>query len=360
MPPSDNIKKNVMKSAGCSTNIVDWLLGDDTPGAAFLARTRLLDESPDSRRMTSLRRRCDEYAPVATMLGRVDDAIAAGDYNKYRGAYWTLIFLADMHADGGDPRARKLAQHVLATQLESGGFAPSGTPRWEIVCLTANVLRSLVHFGYGDDESVVRGYKRLAERILPHGGVPCVVLETCLHTSCKMALPQTLRCLSVAPPGTPKGEMKKLTDLLIRQMLEVRVFQYFRPDVKAWREASKNRPKGVTERVIRLKWLHERQYDNDELLPKPGWKRFGFPRSYNPDMLEAMWALAEAGAKYDPAMNDALEHIESKRLPDGRWKMDDSLNGKMLANVEKKGKPSKWITLRAMRVLKHFGRAKCR
>ena len=50
------------------------------------------------------------------------------------------------------------------------------------------------------------------------------------------------------------------------------------------------------------------------------------------------------------------DHIEKKRGKDGRWKLDDSLNGKMLADVERKGEPSKWITLRAMIVLKHFGR----
>jgi len=49
--------------------------------------------------------------------------------------------------------------------------------------------------------------------------------------------------------------------------------------------------------------------------------------------------------------------VESRRGADGRWKLDDSLNGKMLADVEKKGRPSKWITLRAAIVLQHFGRA---
>ncbi len=45
-----------------------------------------------------------------------------------------------------------------------------------------------------------------------------------------------------------------------------------------------------------------------------------------------------------------------QRGTDGRWILDDSLNGKMYADIERKGKPSKWITLRAMTVLRHFGR----
>lgn len=48
--------------------------------------------------------------------------------------------------------------------------------------------------------------------------------------------------------------------------------------------------------------------------------------------------------------------MEARRGAGGRWKLDDSLDGKMLADVEKKGRPSKWITLRAAIVLQRFGR----
>lgn len=36
-----------------------------------------------------------------------------------------------------------------------------------------SVLRALVHFEYGQDQRVIRGYRRLAERILSHDAVPC-------------------------------------------------------------------------------------------------------------------------------------------------------------------------------------------
>lgn len=107
-----------------------------------------------------------------------------------------------------------------------------------------------------------------------------------------------------------------------------------------------------------LDWLLEDDAPGvaDEWLPKPGWLRFGFPGSYNPDLLEAMLALVEHGAAPDPAFDEALDVIESKRGRDGRWRMERSLNGKMWADVERKGAPSKWITLRALAVLRHFGR----
>jgi hypothetical protein len=45
--------------------------------------------------------------------------------------------------------------------------------------------------------------------------------------------------------------------------------------------------------------------------------------------------------------------ILSKQGAQGRWKLENSLQGKMWADIEQKGKPSKWVTLRALRVLKN-------
>ena len=79
---------------------VEWLLEEDTPAVAMLARRHLLDEDSDTRKMKSLRKRCNDYPPTAAILKRTNKAIAAGDYTKYTGAYWTFLILADLHADG--------------------------------------------------------------------------------------------------------------------------------------------------------------------------------------------------------------------------------------------------------------------
>jgi len=46
--------------------------------------------------------------------------------------------------------------------------------------------------------------------------------------------------------------------------------------------------------------------------------------------------------------------VRGKMSEQGTWKLENSLNGKMWADVEEKGKPSKWLTLTALRVLAHF------
>lgn len=357
---------------------VDWLLEEEAPGVAFRARTRLLGEAPDSRRARELRRRRNEYPPVAAMLDAAEEAIAAGDYAKYRGAFWTLIFLADLEGDPADPRLRRLAEHALARQLPKGGFSPSGSgdawlpsspsAEFEIVCLTANLLRALVHCGYGAHEGVARGYRRLAERILEARGVPCRVIDRgSLLPTCRMTIPHVLRAFAIAPPGamaSPAGpDLSRARDLLVGQLLEQRVYRYVRPDARRFfRELvplrpKGRRPKGTSFAAFKVDYLRDHPSPPAEAWePKPGWLRFGYPHSYNPDLLEALLALAELGVAHHPALDDAIDRVEEKRGRDGRWRLERSLNGKMQADVERKGLPSKWITLHALVVLRHFGR----
>jgi hypothetical protein len=82
------------------------------------------------------------------------------------------------------------------------------------------------------------------------------------------------------------------------------------------------------------------------------WFKFGFPLSYWSDVLETTAVLAELGYGDDPRLANALQLILSKQDAQGRWKLENTLNGKMWADIEEKGKPSKWVTLRALRVLK--------
>ena len=86
---------------------------------------------------------------------------------------------------------------------------------------------------------------------------------------------------------------------------------------------------------------------------KSGWLRFGYPLSYNSDALEALVALAAVRETRRPEYEPALEAVAAA-AENGRWAMRNTLNGKMWADVETKGRPSKWLTLRALQVLDHF------
>ena len=85
------------------------------------------------------------------------------------------------------------------------------------------------------------------------------------------------------------------------------------------------------------------------------WFKLGFPLSYWSDVLETVSNLVELGYGQDPRLKSGLEWIVGKQDPSGRWKLENSLNGKMWMNIEARGKPSKWVTLRALRVLQGAG-----
>jgi hypothetical protein len=77
-------------------------------------------------------------------------------------------------------------------------------------------------------------------------------------------------------------------------------------------------------------------------------------------VLETLTVLLALGYGGDSRVTDAYHWLLSKQNAEGRWKLENSLNGKMWIDIEKRGKPSKWITLRALRVIKGVEQAQSR
>jgi hypothetical protein len=88
-------------------------------------------------------------------------------------------------------------------------------------------------------------------------------------------------------------------------------------------------------------------------VSKTEWLRFGFPLMWNTDILEILGILTRLGYR-DSRMQEALDLVVSKQDENGRWRLERSFNGRFQVSIEQKGKPSKWITLNALRVLKRF------
>lgn len=98
--------------------------------------------------------------------------------------------------------------------------------------------------------------------------------------------------------------------------------------------------------------VYKRSHDLTQ-VSKPAWLRFGFPTMWNTDALEILGILTKLGCK-DPRMQDAINLVLSKQDNQGRWKLENTFNGRMLASIEQKDKPSKWITLNALEALKGY------
>jgi hypothetical protein len=86
---------------------------------------------------------------------------------------------------------------------------------------------------------------------------------------------------------------------------------------------------------------------------RPEYLEFAFPYYWHYDVLRALDYFRRSGAGPDPRMAEAAAVVRSKRQPDGRWLLDRIHPGRVHFDLEGGvGTPSRWNTLRALRVLK--------
>lgn len=94
-----------------------------------------------------------------------------------------------------------------------------------------------------------------------------------------------------------------------------------------------------------------RRKSNGEVV-NPSWLQFSFPVRWHYDVLRALEYFRSAGDARDPRMDEAIDLLQSKRQPDGAWLLENTYPGKVhFALEDGDGRPSRWNTLRALRVL---------
>jgi hypothetical protein len=87
----------------------------------------------------------------------------------------------------------------------------------------------------------------------------------------------------------------------------------------------------------------------------PAWTCCSFPTWWHYDVLRGLEYLRRASAKPDKRVAEAIELVESERNGDGRWPLENQHPGTMAVEVDEgEGRPSRWNTLRALRVLNWY------
>lgn len=336
--------------------ILSWLLEEDNPPVRLLALTRLLGRPETDPEVRDARAHLMDYTVTQKILAHADAIWASGPrmFWSYKGRHWNTVYLGHFMADGQDPRIAPGVQRLLEER------------RWVrpdcFQCMTACMLAAFRRLGYGDHPAVVEETEALANRLLHDGGIDCTAMNPSLLPRCHMALPKLLLCFAEVPPEARSAAIQDAIDWIVRELVDHQVYVYVPGNRRAWQEQrvaarkSPDRPEGVkvADWVAEAKAHFLDEHGLGGRVPKPSWTRFGFPLNYNSDILEAMLALATAGAPMSEGLERPLEVIGDKRTADGVWILEKSLNGQMWADVEVKGEPSKWITLFALLVLDHF------
>jgi len=90
---------------------------------------------------------------------------------------------------------------------------------------------------------------------------------------------------------------------------------------------------------------------------KPAWLQFSFPVRWHYDVLRALDYFRDVGGPPDPRMNQAIQLLRAKQQADGAWLLENTHPGRIHFPLEEgDGRPSRWNTLRAMRVLAWWDR----
>ncbi len=326
-----------------------WLLDEAAPAVRHLALRDLVglpESSPSVVAALGAAMRAD---PIAAILAAEDPAgwwgrPGSGYGPKYSSTVWSLIFLDQLGADGTDPRIRAGCSYLLDhTQAASGGFGAVASgegrpaPSTVVHCLNGNLVRALIGLGWLDDSRVSQAIDWQAAAITGEGEIRFY----------RSSVPGPgFRC------GANDGEpcawgATKAVLALARIPMERRT-----PPVAAALDA------GVAFLLSRDPADADYPMGYGSTKPNGSWFRLGFPSGYVTDVLQVLEALCEAGAGGDPRLDRALIWLLSQQDELGRWANRYAYAGKMVVDIDVPGRPSRWVTLRACRVLKSVADAR--
>jgi hypothetical protein len=324
-----------------------WLLEADpeNPGVRYFALVDLLDTHPEATEVLEARKNMMDTGPIPVILEALNpegywSKPGEGYYPKYQGSVWQIIFLAQLGADPSHLRVQGACEYILDhNPSPNGGFSYNGKNSGLIHCLQGNLCAALIDLGWLGDPRLEKALDWLARSVTGEGiapaeqriapvrylrsgnsgpGFPCSANN---HLPCAWGAVKAVLALSKLPQEARAPSVQAAIEAGVEFLL-------------SRDPAAADYPMGY----------------NDK--PNTSWFKFGFPIGYVTDVLQNLEALTALGHGADPSLNAALELLLSKQDKEGRWPLEYTYNGKTWVDIEQKKQPSKWVTLRALRVLK--------
>jgi hypothetical protein len=316
---------------------IRWLLDGD-PAIRWQVLRDLL--GAPSRTVERERRRVAKQGWGARLLARQDPEGTWGSRHltragrrssddglytpKWTSTTYTMLLLRDFGLPATDRQARRGCRLLLERGLRRDGGIGYGSWGAGETCVTGMVLSILSSFHYADQRlaTIVR---HLLERQMSDGGWNCRRSRGATHSSVHTTISvlEALWAYERHFQGRPGMQVVRAAQRRGREfLLAHRLFRSHR-----------------TGRVIK-----------SELLA------FTFPPRWHYDVLRALDHFQAVGAARDPRLAEAIGLVRTSQRPDGRWSLTKRYRGKTFFELERMGFPSRWNTLRALRVLKWWGR----
>ena len=314
-----------------SAPVIDWLLSSD-PSIRWQVLRDLAD-APESEWLAERAKVATQGWGARLLSCEDEDGQWAGGaflpsgfgFQEWQdvGQPWTAttFSLSQLREFGLDPASER-ASRAVSLIGASSRWDHAGEPFWagEVEeCINGRVVADGAYFGV--DVSPIVG--RLAGERLPDGGWNCERANGSVRSSFATTINVLEGLLEYerAAGGTPES-----------------------------REARASGEEYLLERGL-FRRVSTGEVADEEFLT------FVHPCRWHYDVLRALdyfrAAAAVTGAVPDPRLGDAVEHVRSRRQEDGTWLLDRNLPGRVWFQVDDgAGKPSRWVTLRALRVLR--------
>jgi hypothetical protein len=326
---------------------LSWLLESSSPEVHHLALRDLLDRPNSDPDLRAARKAAHKKGSIATILSNMNKEgywVEPGPgYNpKYRSTVWSVILLAQLGASiEEDSRIPKACGYLLDQALtNSGQFTASGAPSGTADCLQGNLLWTLLELGY-DDPRLDKAFDWMARSVTGEGIAPIEDRKSAVRYYAGKCGP-TFACGSNNKLPCAWGGVKVMLALgklpkkkhtpVVKRAIQHGVDFLFSVD-----PAEAAYPTGFSNK------------------PSGNWWKFGFPVFYVTDLLQIVEALAALGYGDDPRMARAITLVREKQDANGRWALDYDYTDKTWVDFGVKKQPNKWVTLRALRVLKAVG-----
>jgi hypothetical protein len=232
-----------------------------------------------------------------------------------------MLLPRDLGLAPGNAQAASACALLLDRGFYQDGGVGFGWGRSE-TCVTGMVLSILAYFRLNDDR-LDRIAEHLLERQMTDGGWNCRRPFGAVHASVHTTI----------------SVLEGLAD-----------YERFRgrnlPRLKATRQRG---------REFLLAHRLFRSHRSGRVID-PVFVRLAFPPRWHYDILRALDYFRAVDAPADERLADAIAVLGAKQLADGRWKLDHSFRGREFFALERVGSPSRWNTLRALRVLRWWER----
>jgi hypothetical protein len=239
---------------------------------------------------------------------------------KWTSAFYTMLLLRDLGLPASNPHVQKACALLLDRGLYPDGGIGYGFG--SETCVTGMLL-SILSFFESDDERLDRLVDHLLEQQMSDGGWNCRWPRDATHSS---------------------------VHTTISALEGLRHYELHRGRKRAAVRRAQRRG-----REFLLVHKLFRSHRTGKII-KPVFVRFSFPPRWHYDILRALDYFQAVNAPRDSRLSDAIAIVRKTQLPDGRWTLQNRHPGKTYFELEQLGEPSRWNTLRALRVLRWWER----